>query len=52
MKIDIGWDLLGVDGVRLEVLHDVEEAVIDLGRIPELLFHLWGWRVCGSGLRL
>jgi len=43
--MNIGRDLLGVDGVRLEVLHDVEEAVVDLGRVPELLLHLRPFQV-------
>ena len=38
-------DLLGVDGVRLEVFHYVEELVVDLGVVAELQLHLRHYRV-------
>ena len=33
-------DARSVDGTALEVLHDVQEAVVDIGMIGELYFDL------------
>jgi hypothetical protein len=33
-------DARGVNGTALEVLHDVQEAVVDIGMIGELYFDL------------